>query len=113
MSNLKEIIKIPELILEYLIEEYVENYTDDEDFDLYFDEDWNPTELTKNYILINTILTDYDLENGYSNHDIIIQRVDDKKYFKGKYTYIYNCSNEYNTTFEEVFPIEKTITVYE
>lgn len=56
----------------------------------------------------------FDSEKGYVDMEIVIKRLSDNKFFKGKY-YNWGLSNIAweSSIFKEVFPKEKTITIYE
>lgn len=66
-------------------------------------EDWKWIEETQ---------TDFDSEKGCADFEVIVQRISDKKFFKLKMTKWSAGEREYNYTLEEVFPVEKTITIY-
>ena len=121
MGMEKEILNLKEYDLLPLIDEFWEEKEEYQEVDenecLICDEgdnlilkkgEWN------NFKLIEAKLNYYDLEDSYEINDNIIQRLSDGKYFKffSKYTY---CDELIipNQEIKEVFPIEKTITVYE
>lgn len=65
------------------------------------------------WIHIEEAQTYFDTEKGSADFEVILQRVEDKKYFKLKLTKWPSVSiQSYNYTLTEVFPIEKTITIY-
>ena len=68
----------------------------------------------KGFTVVQTNLTptSYDSEKGSSTQEIIVQRLSDKKYFKLEMTE-YRDEIEYEDDVNEVFPVTKTITVYE
>lgn len=91
---------------------------EDEDYSIYFNEDGDPNghELWKfwdDFEFISEEVTYYDLEKGYEDTDTVIKRISDGKYFKGSWMHSYYLDDEYPDEFEEVFPKEKTITIYE
>ena len=56
----------------------------------------------------------YDPEKNMVDHDMIVQRKSDGKYFKFTYTqYHYSGSNILEQTAHEVFQKTKTVTYYE
>lgn len=55
----------------------------------------------------------FDTEKGFIDFVCIAKRKSDEKFFKFKYTqYGYGGSNLAQQSMTEVFPMEKTITVY-
>lgn len=59
-----------------------------------------------------------DLEKGYEDIIVILQRFSDKKFFKFEYSEspynkLYESGNDQPLVGEEVFPVQKTIIVYE
>jgi hypothetical protein len=57
---------------------------------------------------------DFDAEKGFVDYKCVAQRRSDGKFFAFKYTkYGYSGSDLLDQTMKEVFPVEKTITVYE
>ena len=65
------------------------------------------------YDLINKEESSFDGEKGFVDYDIIIQRKSDGKFFKGEATDYGRHEREVDPNFREVFPRQKTITVYE
>ena len=56
----------------------------------------------------------FDSEKGYVTEELIIKRLTDNKFFKGKYDNWRHGNIEWKSSiFEEVFPKEKTIIIYE
>lgn len=114
--NLKEYDLIP-LIDEYWKErdEYLKidedgNFIKNDCNKYIIDEDgkWNEFEL------VESKLDFFDLEDQYEYTDHIIKRIIDNKYFKfhSKYSY-QEWAIIPNQEIEEVFPVEKTIIIYE
>lgn len=57
---------------------------------------------------------DFDADKGFIDYECVVQRRSDEKFFKFTYTQFgYNGDDARDQTAEEVFPKEKTITVYE
>ncbi len=72
---------------------------------------------SKNYLQISKCIVDTD--NDTVTHELIFIRLADKAYFKAKYT---DCEhlhidhpnlNKFPLQCEQVFPITKTVTLYE
>ena len=56
----------------------------------------------------------FDSEKGYTDYEVVIRRLSDNKFFKFTYTQFgHNGDNIREQIATEVFPKEKTITVYE
>lgn len=73
-----------------------------------YPEDWD------GYILIKQDECDFDGEKGFVDYNCVIQRLSDGKFFGFQYTQFgHNGSDLLDQTMEEVFPKQKTITVYE
>lgn len=66
----------------------------------------------KEWDYIEETQTYFDTEKGYAVFEVILKRVEDEKYFKLKLTKWPAGEQEYNYTLTEVFPVEKTITIY-
>lgn len=110
----REIIELTEFDIAPILYEYaVEN----EGYQKYFDEDgdiigdpiWNQFEF------IEEKATYYDLEKCYERKETIVRRISDGKFFRGSWIdspHAWN-GNSYNTRLTEVFPVQRTITVYE
>lgn len=65
-----------------------------------------------NFEHIQEEITEIDLEKGYKILSVVVRRISDNRFFQG--TYLYSPYwVKYNTSLEEVFPKEVTITVYE
>lgn len=114
----REIIKLPrELIAPILCpdifeeEEYNKYFKidADEDPDL-SKEEWN---IWNNFEIVFEEITEYDLEKSYEVIETVVKRISDGKYFKGIWIRSYYRNDSYPTELEEVFPKEKTITIYE
>ena len=59
-------------------------------------------------------ITEYtDLEKSYKKVTIIIQRNSDGKYFKGIIKYDSDYDANIYEEFKQVYPVEKTVVVYE
>lgn len=67
----------------------------------------------EDFEVIEDEITYHDTEKGYSDHEVILQRVSDGKFFKGEYQRWPAGGSSYELLFEEVFPVTKTITEYE
>lgn len=66
------------------------------------------------YKLIKEDQTDFDAEKGFVDKEVVIQRLEDGKYFKFTYTQFgHNGSDLLEQTAEEVIRKEKTIYIYE
>ena len=66
----------------------------------------------KGYKSIDNIFVSFDGEKGYVEYDVIIQRESDGKFFKGHGEDWGRGESEVEPIFVEVYPQEKTITVY-
>lgn len=64
------------------------------------------------YELIQKELVDADIEKCYKSFKLVFKRTSDNKHFLCYYDYSYNWDDEYATA-EEVFPVEKHITIIE
>lgn len=70
----------------------------------------------KEYLLIEDTITSSDAEDGGADHTLIIKRVSDNKFFCLEYCdwdIDYNFEDDFPEELDEVFPLQKTITVYE
>ena len=111
----REIIKVIEFEIGPLCDDdYWENITN-EIYDEYFDEFNTPIKhhFSDDFKFITEEVTYYDLEKRYEEIKTIIKRLSDDKYFRIDWVKTYYRNNEYPDTIEEVFPKQKTITVYE
>lgn len=64
-------------------------------------------------VILDTI-TDTELDRWSTYHEIIVKRIDDNKYFRSTYSVGDEAPYENeHPLFTEVFPVEKTIIVYE
>lgn len=64
--------------------------------------------------LIEDVEKDFDGEKGFIDHEIVVQRISDEKFFKFTYTeYGQGDNNMSEQTAVEVFEKEKTIKYYE
>ena len=62
------------------------------------------------YRLINSIITDYDLEKGYVRKDLVVLDVSSNKYYFANVLVSYYHRND--PDWIEVFPYTETITKY-
>jgi hypothetical protein len=69
-------------------------------------DDWDGFEVVEDTLL------DGDSEKGNTTNEIVVKRISDNKFFKVEYTQ-YRDEIEYEEDVTEVFPVTKTITVYE
>ncbi len=70
----------------------------------------------ENYKCVENIITSSDEEDGGANHDIIVKRLSDGRFFKMSYTdwdMKYNFESDFSEELIEVFPKQITTTVYE
>lgn len=68
------------------------------------------------YIVVENKITSSDPEDGGADHDLVIRRLSDNKFFFIYYTdwdLEYNFERDFPEELEEVFPVERTIIVYE
>lgn len=72
-----------------------------------------PYENIEGFKFIQEESTYFDGEKGYTNYDVIMQRKSDSKFFKGSYEDWGAGDKEVELKWEEVFPKQVTITVYE
>ena len=73
-----------------------------------YPEDWD------GFVLIEQNEADFDGEKGFVDYECVIQRLSDDKFFGFTYTQFgHNGSDLLEQTAKEVFPKQKTITVYE
>jgi hypothetical protein len=107
---MREIIKLTEYEIAPILYEYAQE--NDEEYLEEDGEGYKPG-VWDDFKIIEENDNYYDLNDGYAEMIVIVQRISDSKYFKGRYTTYTYDGNEYDTTLEEVFPIEKTIIVYE
>lgn len=110
MRNPREVIKLTESEIAAIL-----NWNAVEDNDEY----WSDEEETiisgiwDNFKTIEETTSIVSLEDGYVDMVVIVQRINDGKYFKGCYTVFDSDITEYDDLLIEVFPKEKTITIYE
>jgi hypothetical protein len=71
----------------------------------------DPEEWKQCKVMQETII-EHDSEKGSSKKEVIVQRRSDNRYFRIEYTQWLD-HREYESDVAEVFPITKTITVYE
>ena len=66
------------------------------------------------FILLEQDPVSWDSEKGFADYKCILQRRTDDKFFAVTYTE-YGCGQDdlYESELEEVFPVTKTIVVYE
>ena len=67
------------------------------------------------WVLIEDIITSSDTEDGGADHDVVMQRISDGKYFAFCYTdwdMDYNFERDFPEEVSEVFPIQVTKTEY-
>ena len=56
----------------------------------------------------------FDSEKGFIDYEVVVQRLTDGKYFKFTYTQFgHNGDDSREQTAVEVFPVEKTVIVFE
>ena len=117
----REIIKLTEYEMGPILCDYDLEHEDYEDCYIYdeYEQDSVPNpekrvlwELWNDFQIMSEEV-DYDLEKAYEDVNTVVMRISDGKYFRGKWIRSNYCDNDYPTKLEEVFPKEKTITVYE
>lgn len=108
----REIIKLSEFDIKPILCEWALEY---DEYDEIFGEDGEIIghHLFQDFDPIESKSIYHDLEKGYEDIEVIVQRKSDKKFFKGYYSDspyigIHNFSEE----LKQVFPTEMTITVY-
>ncbi len=80
------------------------NYPDGNDLCI---DDWDTCDV------VSRKSTDYDSEKGFNTYEVVIQRRSDQKFFMFEYTeFGHNGDDIREQTAEEVFPYQKTITLY-
>ena len=70
----------------------------------------------ENYVLMYDKITGSDPEDGGADHEAVIKRKEDGKFFRVHYTdwdMDYNFERDFPETLTEVFPRQRTTTVYE
>ena len=114
----REIIKLSqELTAPILCPDILE----EDDYDKYFKidfsgepdlnkEEWN---VWNNFEIVSDEVIRYDLEKAYEVIETVVKRISDGRYFKGIWTRSYYGNDSYPAELMQVFPKEKTITVYE
>lgn len=112
----KEIIKLSQELIAPILcpdvfeeDEYNKYFKIDEDPDL-SKEEWN---IWNNFEIVFEEITEYDLEKSYEVIETVVKRISDGRYFKGIWTRSYYGNDSYPAELMQVFPKEKTITVYE
>lgn len=108
----REIIELTEFEIAPILCEWA---VESKEYEEFFGEDgsiignpiWNDFEIIKEKVIY------CDLEKGYKQKSTIVRRKSDSKYFKGIWKYSAYVKNTYDTTLIEVFPKQKTKTVYE
>ena len=75
-------------------------------------------EIIDGYLLVEDEITSSDPEDGGADHDAIIKHVETNKFYLTRYSDwdMMNdaiLSESFNTDLREVFPVTKTVTVYE
>jgi len=108
----REIIKLTEFEVAPILYEWA---VEGKEYEEYFDEDGdiigNP--IWNDFEIIEEIVDYYDIEKGYENKSTVVKRKSDGDYFIGRWIDSPYVDNTYETTLTQVFPKEKTITVYE
>lgn len=66
----------------------------------------------QDFVIIQSETIYTDLEKGYEQLEVVVQRQSDLKYFKGNYDYSYNGNYYNNLNLIEVFPRQMTITIF-
>jgi hypothetical protein len=110
----REIIKATEFDIGPLCYDYYWEGVETETYHEYFDEDGEPIKhhFSYDFKYITDELIYYDLEKGYEEIETIVKRLSDDKYFKINWFKSYYNENKYDNELIEVFPEEKTITIY-
>ena len=112
----REIIKLPrELIAPILYPDIFE----EEEYDKYFKidadpdlskEEWN---IWNNFTIVEQNVIYSEPGGPYEIFDIVVKRLSDNTYFVGRWSINTRLVTEFSTELMQVFPKEKTITVYE
>ena len=114
----REIIKLPrELIAPILCPDIFE----EEEYDKYFKidsdkdpdlskEEWN---IWNNFTIVEQNVIYSEPGSSYEIFDTIVKRLSDNTYFVGRWSINTRSVTEFSSELMQVFPKEKTITVYE
>lgn len=112
----REIIKLPrELIAPILYPDIFE----EEEYDKYFKidadpdlskEEWN---IWNNFTIVEQNVIYSEPGGPYEIIDTVVKRLSDNTYFVGRWSINTRLVTEFSTELMQVFPKEKTITVYE
>lgn len=112
----REIIKLPrELIAPILYpdifeeEEYDKYFKTDADPDL-SKEEWN---IWNNFTIVEQNVIYSEPGGPYEIIDTVVKRLSDNTYFVGRWSINTRLVTEFSTELMQVFPKEKTITIYE
>lgn len=68
------------------------------------------------YKIIENKIVSSDLEDGGADHEVVIERIVDNKFFYFEYSdwdMDYNFERDFPENLKEVFPKEKTVIIYE
>ena len=122
MERERKIIKLTEYEMGPILCDYALEHEDYEDCYVYdeYEQDSVPNpekqvlwDLWGDFAIMSEEVDFYDLEKAYEKMSTVVIRISDGRYFRGKWVRSNYCDNDYPTELEEVFPKEKTITVYE
>lgn len=112
----REIIKLPrELIAPILYPDIFE----EEEYDKYFKidadpdlskEEWN---IWNNFTIVEQNVIYSEPGCPYEIFDTVVKRLSDNTYFVGRWSINTRLVTEFSTELTQVFPKEKTITIYE
>ena len=112
----REIIKLPrELIAPILYPDIFE----EEEYDKYFKigadpdlskEEWN---IWNNFTIVEQNVIYSEPGGPYEIFDTVVKRLSDNTYFVGRWSINTRLVTEFSTELMQVFPKEKTITIYE
>lgn len=112
----REIIKLPrELIAPILYPDIFE----EEEYDKYFKidadpdlskEEWN---IWNNFTIVEQNVIYSEPGGPYEIIDTVVKRLSDNTYFVGRWSINTRLVTEFSTELMQVFPKEKTITIYE
>lgn len=111
--NNREIIKVTEFEIAPLCYECYWEGVSSDIYKEYFNECEEPIKhhFSDDFEVVDKKVVYHNLRRPYENIDTIIKRKSDGKYFKANWSKSDYYEN-YPTEIEEVFPVEKTITVY-
>ena len=111
--NNREIIKVDEVDIAPLCNDYYWENASDDIYEEYFNECEEPIKhhFSYDFELIDEKVVYSDLSRQYKSIEIIIKRTRDGKYFKAVWDRSIYCET-YPTEIVEVFPVEETIIVY-